>query len=217
MNRVVAQEILETLADDDPAAIRGRKDLLLVNGIMGNHRWVTSTLRRRMRPGWRILEIGAGDGALSRKFLAKGLCTAGQLHAMDLAGRPADWPQDAHWYQGDLFQNPIPDTEVVVANLFLHHFEDHQLGQLGRNLPDSVRCIIAAEPARYAFHKFQGALFSRLTGLHAITRFDMQVSIRAGFRGDELARALRLGPEWSCRARCTAFGAYRFEATRQTA
>ena len=214
MKRVLSQEILETLDDDDPAAIKGRKDLLWVNGIMGNHRWVAKTLRRLGRPEWSVLEIGAGDGALGEKLITQGICRPSQLHAMDLSGQPASWPSEAHWKQGDLFKSPLPETEIVVANLFLHHFEGDQLGRIGRAVPTTVRLMVAAEPARYAFHRIQGGLFCKLMRLHEVTRHDMMVSIGAGFRGDELGKALNLGPDWTCRAWCTVFGAYRFVAER---
>jgi len=59
-----------------------------------------------------------------------------------------------------------------------------------------------------------GRFFSWLAELHPITRFDMQVSIRAGFRGDELAASLGLDQTWHCQSRVTLFGGYRFVAIR---
>ena len=96
-SRVVQQELLETYPDDHPDAIIGREDLLLVNAVMGNHRWMERKLRALYTPGWHITEIGAGDGSLSLRFLEQGICTAKDLHAFDLAGRPARWPKEAAW------------------------------------------------------------------------------------------------------------------------
>ncbi len=214
MNRLVEPEMLETLAEDDPGAIQSRKDLLLVNGIMGNHRWIMRELRQRIRPGWRVLELGAGDGALSQKLIQRGICQPAQISALDLASRPTDWPAEAAWHQRDLFAETLPDAEVIIANLFLHHFEEAQLAELGKRLPSTARLILAAEPARYRFHQIQGGLFCRLMRLHFVTRNDMMISIRAGFRGDELSQALGLDPEWTSTSRCGAFGAYQWEAIR---
>lgn len=214
--RNVQPELLETYADDHPDAIIGRKDLLLVNGIMGNHRWVMRTLKREMQPGWRLTELGAGDGALSLKLFRGGIIEGHQLHAMDLAGRPASWPADAKWMQGDFTVSPLPATEVVLANLFLHHFQPDQLRALGERLSPETQLIIAAEPARQYIHTLLGRLFCGLTRLHPITRHDMQVSIRAGFRGNELAELLGLGPEWVTTASSRPFGAYRFVARRRS-
>lgn len=212
--RVVEPELLETLPDDHPDAIRGREDLLLVNGIMGNHRWIERTLQRYYQPGWRITEIGAGDGALSCRLWQKGLCESKDLHAFDLAARPVSWPADARWTQGDLFEQPLPDTEVLIANLFLHHFKDPQLTVLGSRLSNKTRLILAAEPARYRMHTILGRLFCSIAELHPITRYDMQVSIRGGFRSRELVTALGLGPEWECQTHDTLLGGNRFLAYR---
>ena len=213
--RIVEPELLETLPEDHPDAIRARKDLLLVNRIMGNHRWIIHTLRRHCQPGWRITEIGAGDGALSRRLWQSGICHAGDLHAFDLARRPSTWPKEAAWTQGDIFHHPLPATEVLVANLFLHHFQDDALRVLGGRISPSTLLIIAAEPARWRIHTLLGRLLCGIARLHPVTRYDMQVSIRAGFRGGELPSARGLGAEWEVRTGCTALGAYHLAAWRR--
>lgn len=207
--RVVEPELLETYPDEHPDAIIGRDDLLLVNAVMGNHRWMERTLRRLYQPGWHITEIGAGDGALSLRFLKGGFCEASALHGFDLAQRPERWPAMAAWSQGDFFQHSLPESEVLVANLILHHFKDDQLRVLGSRISPKTRLILAAEPERQWRHALMGRFFSWLAELHPITCYDMQVSIRAGFRGDEVRQALGLGPEWQGEVRRTIFGALR--------
>lgn len=214
--RVLQQELLETYPDDHPDAIIGREDLLLVNAVMGNHHWMERMLRRHFLPHWKITEIGAGDGALSRRFVQAGICDAHALHAFDLAQRPASWPPEAAWTQGDLFLQPLPDSEVLIANLFLHHFTDEQLRVLGSRISPRTRLILAAEPERRWIHSVMGRFFCWLAELHPITQFDMQVSIRAGFRGDELARSLGLDAQvWSWECRATLLGGYRLIAVRR--
>lgn len=207
--RVLQQELLETYPDDHPDAIIGREELRLVNAVMGNHRWMVRQLRRLYQPGWRITEIGAGDGALSMQFWQAGICEARELHGFDLARRPAKWPAESAWTQGDLFAQQLPDSEVLVANLFLHHFTDEQLRVLGSRISPKTRIILAAEPERRWRHAVMGRCLSWLAELHPITQFDMQVSIRAGFLADELPIALGLGPEWKAEISSTIFGAYR--------
>lgn len=214
--RVLQQELLETYPDDHPDAIIGRDELRLVNAVMGNHRWIKRTLRRVYQPGWSITEIGAGDGALSVQFWQAGICEASELHGFDLARRPAKWPAKAAWTQGDLFAQQLPSSEVLVANLFLHHFTDEQLRVLGSSISPKTRIILAAEPERRWQHTVMGRFFCWLAELHPITRFDMQVSIRAGFRDDELATSLGLDARiwrWQCQA--TLLGGYRLLAMRR--
>ena len=69
MARVVAAEALDTLAPDDPAALRSRRDLRRVHRAMGTQAIVTKTLRDLLaaRPdgaALRVLELGAGDGQM---------------------------------------------------------------------------------------------------------------------------------------------------------
>jgi len=212
--RSVQPEILETLPPDHPDAIRGRDDLLLVNGIMGNHGWISRTLLRFTQPGWHITEIGAGDGALSQKLACRGVCPTSALHAFDLAPRPADWSSDAGWTQGDLFVQTLPPSEVLISNLFLHHFQPDQLRTLGQRIPPQTRLILAAEPARRWLHTLSGRLFCSIAELNHVTRYDMQVSIRAGFRGQELPDQLGLGEDWEVTVQETLLGAYRMIARR---
>jgi hypothetical protein len=215
-NRIVLPELLDTFPDDHPDAIRSRQDLQVVNHVMGNHRWIMHVLRHHYQPGWRITEIGAGDGALSLRLLKDGLCAPQDLHAFDLARRPAHWPSEAAWTQGDVLEQPLPDSEILIANLLLHQFTDDQLALLGSHLSPRTRLFIAAEPARSPIHSFLGRLLCTVAQFHPVTRYDMQISIRAGFRGQELGHALRLGPDWECASSTGIKGAYHFLAKRTT-
>ncbi len=213
--RVVCPEILETLDPEDPAAIKGRRDLKWINAVMGNHGWLSKMLRGRAAPGARILELGAGDGVLGQRLVRDKVCRADQLHGIDLVPRPARWPAEARWTTGDvLAESQLPEAEVIVSSLFLHHLHDDGLMELGRRLPGSCQVVVAAEPARRARHFWQARAFHFLARLHPITYHDMMTSIRGGFRRGELARLLRLGCEWSCREWNTWRGASCFLAVR---
>lgn len=213
MHRLIEPEILDTLPADDPAAQRSRRELRLINGLMGNHRFLARAVRQKLRPGWRILELGAGDGALGTRLVSRKICEPEQLMGLDLAPRPADWPRGAGWVQGDVLAQPLPEAEIVIANLFLHHFSTEALAQLGRSLPAACRIFLASEPARRRLHLAQGALLSVLALLSHVTRHDMRASIRAGFLGGELPRALGLDG-WQWKVAATFLGAHRLCATR---
>jgi hypothetical protein len=212
--RQVIPELLDTLAHDDPAALRSRRELRLINGIMGNHRWLCRSLASKVSDHTRILELGAGDGTLARRSWNTGIASPQQWRALDIAPAPIDWPSEAHWLQTDLFAlSVLPDAEIIVANLFLHHFKDEQLAGLGQLLPDSCRVIIACEPARRRRHTLQGRLLSPLARLSPVTHHDMLVSIQAGFVGKELPQALGL-LGWHLKISLTALGAYHLIAWR---
>lgn len=213
-NRVLQPELLDMLPHDAPEAVRAREEMLLVNAIMGNHRWIQRMIRRHSQPGWRITELGAGDGRLSLRLCQAGLCQASQLHALDLAPRPAHWPPESQWTSGDVLVQPLPESEVVIANLFLHHFTAEQLRIIGSRISPATRLIVAAEPSRLWIHTVMGRLFCSLADLNHVQRHDMQASIRAGFRGDELWCSMGLGAEWQVQTVMHPLGGYRLRAWR---
>lgn len=212
--RSVQPEVLETLEPDSAVAIRSREDLQVVNAFMGNPRWIRRMLKTHAAPDWTVAELGAGDGRLSLDLLEAGICQADRLCGLDLAPRPVGWPPEARWHQGDIFSEPLPPAQVLVANLFLHHFEPDSLAKLGARIPPETRLILAAEPARFRIHSYLGRVLCWLANLNWVTRYDMQVSIRAGFRGRELPASLELGPEWQISIFQTVLGGYRMLALR---
>lgn len=212
MNRVVEPELLDHLPADDPAAIRSREELLLINHLMGNQSWLLAEVKRVLRPGERILELGAGDGSLARELIASGIGEPRQIMALDLGPAPSNWPEGAQWLQRDvLYDVPWPEADVIIANLFLHHFEAEALRRIGERAA-RARCIIASEPARRSLHLWQGRLLSYLADLSEVTRHDMLVSIRAGFLHAELPEALGLRG-FRCATSSTFLGAYRMTAS----
>lgn len=210
MRRVVEPEILDRLPHDDPDARRSRRDLRMINALMGNTSW----LRRQVqhRPLKRIVEIGAGDGALCAQ-LADDRPEL-ELAAVDLAPRPAGLPERIHWAQGDLF-DALPDLsgDALLANLFLHHFESASLRQLG-GLIQGFRLICVSEPLRTRRAHWLGGLLHPL--VNRVTRHDMHLSIRAGFRRGEMPELLGLeGGKWEVKEFSTWRGAQRVVAYRR--
>lgn len=213
MLRRVEPELLDHLAGDDPEAVRSRRELRWINFLMGNHRWLARRVRALRQPEWRVLELGAGDGYFGARLVRQGLCAPQNLIGLDLGERPERWPAGARWERGDVLKTPLPEAEIVVANLFLHHFEANALRKLGERLPGACRAVYCCEPARRVLHLVQGRFLANVARLGRVTRHDMPVSICAGFRGKELAEALGL-TKWRCKATGTFFGAYQFTALR---
>jgi hypothetical protein len=212
MNRVVEPEWLDTLSQEDPRAIASRRDLRLINGLMGNLRWMRKRFLSKIRPQDHVVELGAGDGALG-----KSLSWSGDYCGMDLAAMPSVWPEHYDWHQGDCLAatatSRLREASVVVGNLVLHHFSDAQLQTLGTRF-EQARLLCFCEPARRSRHLWQGKALG-LFGINEVTRHDLPISVRAGFLADELPRALGLGSEWQITVQLTWLGAYRFFAERR--
>jgi hypothetical protein len=183
--RKLTPELLDHLPHDDPGAQRSRRDLRRINFFMGNERWLISKLPRAIRS---VSEIGAGGGHLLSRIAKQHPSLA--LKAYDLAPRPDSLASSLEWIQGDLFSQPSPtDGGVLIANLFLHHFTDQQLAELGRWMAP-FDCLLICEPWSALLPQLMAKFASPL--IHPITRHDMRVSIEAGFAPGEISKSLRL-------------------------
>jgi hypothetical protein len=95
-----------------------------------------------------------------------------------------------------------PADEIIIANLFLHHFEDGQLAGLLRKVSQNTKLFVAIEPYRFTLPSLVGQLL-RLIGCNDVTRHDAVVSIRAGFAGEEISTLWPDKTNWQlteCRA-----------------
>lgn len=205
MKRELVPEILDGLAPDDPQAIRSRRDLRVINALMGNERWILRQLAKTEETGT-VVEWGAGEGTL--------ISRAARHHAavgVDLVPKPAGVPENVHWRQGDVFE---VDAEggTLMANLFLHHFDEAQLARLGERVRQFDR-LICVEPLRTPTSLNLGRGMLPFVGL--VTRHDMLVSIRAGFVAGELPCLLGLEQAgWKVSERCSWRGGLRVLASR---
>jgi len=198
MKRIVESEWLDTLPADDPRVIRSRRDLRRVNAWMRN----PSIMAGALEHNWdghvpeQITELGAGDG----NFL---LCVA--KHASPrwpgmkatlldrqkiVSAETFDSFSSLGWHAQtvitDVFDWPASPGEIVLANLFLHHFDDTRLTQLLQIISERAKLFVAVEPHRFAL-PFLCSPLLWLIGCNAVTRHDAAASIRAGFLGHELS------------------------------
>ena len=81
---------------------------------------------------------------------------------------------------------PDPAPGGIIANLFLHHFEDARLAELLRLISQRTKLFIAVEPRRAPWPLFCSRRLWAI-GCNDITRHDAVISVRAGFSGHELS------------------------------
>jgi hypothetical protein len=214
MQRTLQPELLDSLPPDHPDALHNRRDLRWTNAIVGNHRWLVRTLPRLMRRGETALELGAGTGELGRKLTARDVRVAG----LDLWPRPPEWPVASRWHVDDLRSFAgYDDYDAIFGNLIFHQFSDFDLATLGEKLRGRARVIVACEPARRRVSQFLFRALAPLLGANHVSLHDAHVSIAAGFRADELPRALGLtADEWDVRCTTTFIGVYQMIAVRKS-
>jgi len=209
---LIQPELLDTLSPEGADARRSRRDLRMINWLMGNHRWIIRSVPPQMRHQERLVEIGAGGGELCRKLAGCGIAAAG----LDRWPGPAV-PSSLVWHQADLRTfTGYADYQAVVANLVLHHLSDAELCQLGEKLNRGPRIICACEPARRRLSKRVFSVLGPLLGANAVTQHDALASIAAGFLGHELPKILGLNDAtWSIHCTETLFGGYRMLAVKR--
>ncbi|WP_034493096.1 methyltransferase domain-containing protein [Afifella pfennigii] len=199
--RRVEPEILDELAADDPRAVASRRDLSRINTIMGQLRIVAGILHRHLpAPPRRLLEIGCGDGSFMLK-LARRLHDRWPQVEVLLLDRQRAVPVEnlaalaalgwkARLVQADVLNWSEDAAEerfdVILANLFLHHFEDETLAGLFRRLAPRTCLFVASEPRRSRFQLMAAHMIGGI-GANAVSRHDALLSVRAGFKGRELS------------------------------
>jgi 2-polyprenyl-3-methyl-5-hydroxy-6-metoxy-1,4-benzoquinol methylase len=213
VQRRLEPEILDSLPPGHPDALKSRRDLRVINRVMGNARWFRSVLSGRVQPGERVLELGSGSGELARNLRR----VAPLIDSIDRVPAPPDWSVSARWHQADIRDfGGWHDYPVVIGNLILHHFTDEALAALGAALRPHARLLVFNELTRKSFNRRVWDFATPLLGAHPVTQHDGSVSIAAGFLGDELPVALGLDPQsWRWRVTSSWLGAYRLIAERR--
>ena len=210
--RVVAPETLDGLAEDDPQAMRSRRDLQRVHLAMGTRgilRRALGGLRMRSTDAGplRLLELGAGEGrvmlGVARALNAQwprveitlldrqNLVTPATLAAYGRLGWSAaalvvdvlDWASAS---SNSISTGRPARWDVIVANLFVHHFEGSQLADLLATIEMRTNCFFACEPRR-ARLALAGSHLIGAIGANVVTRQDAVLSVHAGFQGQEIS------------------------------
>jgi SAM-dependent methyltransferase len=221
--RRLEPEWLDELPAEDPRARRSRSDLRRVNAIMGNARIVAGALAAAPRS---VVDLGAGDGAFALR-LARALSrppvqvtlvdrqhivSPRTLRAFESMGTRVEIAQH------DVFEwlERAPTiSDAIVANLFLHHFEDEPLARLLSLAARRTSTFVACEPRRSSL-ALAGARLLGAIGCNDVTRHDAAVSVRAGFRDAELSRLWPAGA-WTLREERRGGFSHLFAAQRRAA
>jgi len=201
MERLVEPELLDQLPSSDPRAIHSRRDLRRINSWMGNFRLIERELVSLSTPPKTILEVGAGDGSLMAKLAGRFGPVWGKdvaIYLLDMhpsiSEGTRDFIQSYGWrmevLQVDLrdwLKAPGPkEADVLLANLFLHHFSFEELRLFFGAFSKITRMFLASDPRRWKLSLLAVRLLW-LIGCNSVTRYDARVSIRGGFKGKELS------------------------------
>lgn len=194
MNRVLVPEILDGLAADDPRAIGSRCDLARINWAMRQSAIMARVLARFPQPKV-LADLGGGDGrfllSVARRMARRWpgvtalVCDQADIVGDETRAAFARLGWTVQVRQGDIFAQ-LPRADVMMANLFLHHFDDARLTLLLALAAQSTSAFAACEPRRNRFAEL-GARMVWALGANDVTRHDAVASVRAGFANLELA------------------------------
>src|ERR1019366_3881905 len=109
---------------------------------------------------------------------------------------------------------PGDAAEAVIANLFLHHFEDARLAELLQKISQHAKLFIAVEPQRFR-RAFACAQLLQLIGCNDVTLHDAAISIRAGFIGQEISALWPDKTNWQLTERRAGLFSHLFIARRR--
>lgn len=229
MIRSLHPELIDDLPPEHPGAIETRRDLRRINTLMGHTGILTRALKKTFpkKIPARVAEIGAGDGAILLRVARRlarswynvdvALIDLQDLLATDTKADFAGLNWGVRAVKGDVFQwldeTASEKTDVVVANLVLHHFNEAQLTTLFSGVAKKTDVFIAVEPRRSAFPLFFARLLS-LIGCSPVTCHDAPISVQAGFKGRELSALWPRGRKWELIEHRTGLFSHLFIARR---
>ena len=225
MTRQVEPELLDELAPDDPRAMRSRQDLRRINSWMGNARIMARMLRATCSGTTprKLVELGAGDGTFLLRVAQlldaewhgteavlvdfKGIVASATVRNFAKMG----W--QVKMVSADVFDwlNNNERCDVMVANLFLHHFSDSKLSGLFQQVARKSQTFIGIEPRRWKWSLLFGRLLWMI-GCNGVTRHDAIVSIRAGFDRQELSALWPTDGPWALQEGAENFSSHLFVA-----
>jgi hypothetical protein len=120
--------------------------------------------------------------------------------------------------KGDIFQwmndSATGNTDVILANLVLHHFSDAQLSALFSAAEKKTKVFIAVEPRRGGWSLFFADCLS-LIGCGPVTCHDAPISVKAGFNRRELSALWPANGQWELLERRAGLFSHLFVARRK--
>jgi 2-polyprenyl-3-methyl-5-hydroxy-6-metoxy-1,4-benzoquinol methylase len=214
MIRTLEPEWLDTLDANDARAKRARRELRLVNALMGNASFIAGALRGSIGDGAKIADLGAGDGTLMLRVAQK---LRPRPHGVTLAlvdriGRPLseqtiagfaalDWHATHQAADAAAWLRAAPQRyDAITANLFLHHLDATALRELLALLAKRSALFAACEPRRSALALTASRALGAI-GCGPVTRHDAALSVKAGFDARELSELWPALPGWQLQER----------------
>lgn len=234
MKRKLSNEILDELPPEHRLSRGSHRDLRLLHRLMGHQAAYENALvaavscRSSHGNPLRIAEIGAGEGRLLLQVAQK---LSHKLPPMDcvfvdrrdtVPGEVVRDFKNLQWkvevVDADVFawmaKQREKSLDLILASLFLHHFEDRELRDLLSGLSFVCHEFVALEPLR-SWAPLMASFGLGLLGCNRVTRHDGPVSIRAGFLPGELELLWPNSDRWDVSSQWSGIGSVLFRAKQR--
>jgi SAM-dependent methyltransferase len=191
--RATDPELLDEGVPDDEA-LRSLADIRFVNRWLGNRGQLASIVRPYLEASSqpRLLDVGCGSADIPAHLLRKAppptVAVGVDIKLLHLAAGP----REVRRVRADVRALPFPPRsfDVVLASLFLHHFDAPEVAAVLRALFALTRRALVINDLRRARvpYVFARATFPLLLRSR-VSRNDGLLSIRRAFTPDELEAA----------------------------
>jgi 2-polyprenyl-3-methyl-5-hydroxy-6-metoxy-1,4-benzoquinol methylase len=164
-------------------------------------RWIVSDMEKDPSRAYHLVDLGAGGCDIAAWFVqmcgARGLQV--RVTAVDADPRTTAWAQARYGgiagldiVCGDASEiGDLKDVDYVYANHFLHHLNDDEIvGMLARIGAVAQRQFVISDLARSWWSYWGFSVAGRMVLRDSFALRDGRVSIRKGFRREELRRMM---------------------------
>ncbi len=182
------------------------RELRRVNRFLGDERALRVALfdeiARLPQRTISVLDVGAGSGHLLRVLVQWGRAHGRRVRAVgvELNARAARAIADESRrfaeiaaVRADARALPFADGvfDYAISSLFLHHFDEAEIIRVLNEMARVARCVVAIDLHRHWLAYYAYVVIGRLFLRNRLVREDGALSIRRGFRRDELLALAR--------------------------
>jgi SAM-dependent methyltransferase len=174
------------------------REIRFINRYLGDsralRRSLLSEIKRLDLRAFSVLDVACGSGELLRQTAEfakatgkKARLTGIDLHELSFTKRHPDVSS----VRGDAFRLPFDNDsfDYAISSLFFHHLSDEQIPEaLAEMSRVSRRGVFVIDLHRHAAALYLYKLFCAVLGISRLVKEDGSLSIKRGFRIDELSQ-----------------------------
>ncbi len=177
----------------------------IINQLGGGRMAVINCMRKALRnipchQPIRVLDVGCGIGDMGNAIIRWGKACGREIHYIGLE-RSEHILREAQKHQhdpnitfihGDLFSNNLPEVDLTIISMVLHHFSDDEVVAAIRHLTGNSRIALIINELERSVYPFLVCQILSLGMRNYSSRYDALLSIRKGFTTREMLRLIAM-------------------------